>query len=351
MRTRALAALLAGTTVAAACAGDGDLPVNLAVRAVAVDLAFANEDLVEPVAPEVIIQIIPAPPEVVSGAVPLIEFATPPPSEPPPVFEIEPPCPTAPPNRVPDEPASVNFRGRVAPGAYPKHNEGTFTISGGIVDLTLPYPFVTTDIYSAVREVAAPSPGDRVDDVLGDTEPQPEEPGSPILEWDVTNVITNDISVTSTYRYTGSAIALVQRITRDAAGEQVFVPTPAIDIMQLNEGIGHTWRSAGVDTARRVAMQVEGAVIDRKPVDLCGELVDAFQVETTETIVNLETGETSGTTEPNLNHIATQFGGTIIRSELHYTQTTRDPESGAPLQITFDFVTTFDAIDPEAVDS
>lgn len=337
-----LAVPILWAVVATACSFDDDLPVNLAVRAVAVDLAYENEDLAEPVAPEAIVRIIPAPPEVTSGQVPLTSFETPPPSDPPPA------CPSAPPNRVPDEPASVNFRNRVQPGVYPKHNEGTFAISGGVFDLTLPYPPATRDLVSEVREIQPPTPQEQVDDAAGDTRPQPEESGSAILEWDVRTEITSEISVTNTYRFTGSAIALVKRETVTTADTVVFVPSPPIDLMQVNEGIGHTWRSAGVDVARRTALQVEGTIVDRKPVDLCGELVDGFVVETTETFVDLDTGATSGTTEPNVRYIATQFGGLIIREELHYTETSRDPETGSPIQITYDFVTTLDAPRPSA---
>lgn len=347
-RSLGLAAPLVCLTVAAACSFDDDLPVNLAVRAVAVDLAYENEDLVEPVEPERIVRIIPAPPEVTSGQRPLTDFASRPPSEPPPAFEFVPACPSAPPNRVPDEPASVNFRNRVSPGVYPRHNEGTFSVSGGVLELTLPYPPATRDLVSEVREIQPPTPQQQVDDALGDTEPQPEEPGSPLLEWDVRTEITSDISVTNTYRFTGTAIALVKRQTVTPAEEAVFVPSPPVDLMQVNEGIGHTWRSAGVDLARGTALQVEGTIVDRKPVDLCGELVDGFVVETNETFVDLDTGSTSGTTEPNVRFIATQFGGLIIREELHYTETSRDAESGSPLQITYDFVSTLDSPRPSA---
>lgn len=334
--------------VATACSLDEELPVNLAVRAVAVDLSYENEDLAEPVAPEVIVRIIPAPPEVTSGQVPLADFASAPPSGPPLTFDFPRTCPAAPPNRVPDEPASVNFRNRVAAGIYPKHNEGTFSISGGVLELTLPYPPATRDLISEVREIQPPNPQQQTDDALGDTEPQPEQPGSAVIEWDVRTEITSDISVTNTYRFTGTAIALVKRQTITPADEVVFVPSPPVDVMQVNEGIGHTWRSAGVDVARRTALQIEGTIVDRKPVDLCGELVDGFVVQTVETFVDLDTGATSGTTEPNVRYIATQFGGLIIREELHYTETSRDPASGSPIQITYDFVTTLDAPRPSA---
>lgn len=341
---------IVGALLSVACSFGGDLPVNVAVRAVAVDLAFRNADLVEPVDPEVIVRIIPAPPEVASGDVPLTDFtsspqpARPPRVAPPPTDGT--PCPKAPPNRVPDEPASVNFRGRVRRGVYPRRNEGTFKVEGGIVAFTLPYPAATRDVISDVRQISPPTPAQQTADALGDTETQPEDPSGSLIEWDVRTEITRQVSVTDTYRFTGSAIALVKRESVNSAETVVFVPSPPVDIIQLNNGIGHKWRSAGVDVARRTALQVEGAIVDRKPVDLCGELVDGFVVETNETFVDLDTGATSGTTKPNVRHFATQFGGLIIRKELHYSETTRDPGSGAPIRITYDFVSTLSSPDP-----
>jgi hypothetical protein len=119
--------------------------------------------------------------------------------------------------------------------------------------------------------------------------------------------------------------------------------------VELNQGIGHSWRSAGVDKARRTALSIEGSIESAQPVDLCGELVDSYRVVTKETFANLATGESSGTDTDasNVYNVATQLGGLLIRTELHYTQQTRDPKSGTPILVSYDYTSTLDRARPK----
>jgi hypothetical protein len=58
---------LAGGLLLSACASTPADKVRISVKRIALSLAFENEDNVEPVAPEEIIRVIPAPPELVAS--------------------------------------------------------------------------------------------------------------------------------------------------------------------------------------------------------------------------------------------------------------------------------------------
>ena len=97
-------------------------------------------------------------------------------------------------------------------------------------------------------------------------------------------------------------------------------------------------------------MVVNGKIEKREVVDTCGELVDTYRITLSETMVNLATGETSGTPqdEPNVYNVATQYGGMIVREDVHYTQTTTTAD-GTPVVLEFDYVSTLDDIEPKPV--
>lgn len=341
MKVRSIALAVVVALAAAACRS-AQPPLKLGARAIAVDLAFSDPKLAVPVPPEVIVQVIPAPPQVVSGGATLESVALPPQAMP----STQPSsCRAAPEGAAPVTVAPVGVKAPPTPGIYPRHNTGTFGISAGALNLKLPFPPTSTDELSAVREVAPATPLD----VLGPAGEAPSQPGSGVYEWTVLHTITPTFTTKTTYRLTADAIEIVRQVTTSAAGEQVFEPSPPITLMALNQGVGASWRSAGVDKQRRTALSIEGRIESTQAVDLCGELVDSYRVVTKETFVNLATGETSGTNanESNVYNVATQYGGLLVRSELHYTQQTRDPGSGTPILISYDYTSTMDGRTPK----
>lgn len=336
-RSRLALVALVATLVAAACGSGGDGRLKLGVRALALDLTFADEALAEPVEAERIIRIIPAPPDV-SEPADLEQFAGSP-EEPASVN----PCPSASPAAAPRLLASVGQDMPPREGSYGRHNTGTFTVTGGTLDLTLPYPPFTRDDITDIREI---EPAEATD-LVGRGE-QPEQQDSGQFEWSVTHVLTSDFSVTTRYRLTDDAVQVIELISRNAETERSVRPVPPVDLLQLNEGEGHEWSSAGVDSEESTAFQIDGRIERREAVDVCGELVDTYRVITTETLVNLVDGSVTSTNEPNRYNIATQFGGLIVETEQHYTEQSRERDSGTPISITYDFVSTLDSIEPDS---
>lgn len=345
-RTRVLALTALLLLVVGACRA-AEPELRLGARAIALDLAFSADELAEPVEPERIVQIIPAPPELASGDATLQEVALPQGGgvAPSPTAEEDPACPAAPEGAAPTTVAPVGIVAPPVPGRYQRHNEGTFGIKAGPLDITLPFPPVSRDDVSPPREVAPPGLAETV--APSGSEPA-EQKGSGVFEWHVLHTITPTFTTDTTYRLTADALAIVRRVTRTDAGEQVFQASPPVNLIELNRGPGASWRSAGVDRARRTALSLEGRIEKAEAVDLCGVLVDTQRVVTTETFVNLETGQTSGTDpgKSNVYNVATQYGGLIVRTEQHYSQRSRDERTGTPIIISYDYASTMDSFQP-----
>lgn len=334
MKKRFVVVAMFGVLASACGASEAPSP-RLGVRPVALDFAFSQEELREPVEPKRIVRIIPAPPRVVSGEVPLDENVT---------FPPAPECVKPRKGTVVDEPATVFVKKPPKMGSYARHNTGTFGVRAGQLDLTLPFPPASSDMLSNLREVA---PRDPVSGLF-DESPSPEEEGSGVWEWDAVHAITPEFTVMTRYRLTDVAIQVVRRETKTQEGTSVFVPNPPVTLMELNQGVGDSWRSSGADSRRRIAMNLEGRIEKTEVVELCGDVVDSYRVVTQETLVNLETGESSGTNaeKPNVYNIATQLGGLIASTEQHYTQQTR-LEDGTPIVLEFNYTSTLDQVEPQ----
>lgn len=333
MKKRLVMLAVAGV-LASACGTSEDPSPRLGVRSVALDFAFSVEDLRKPVEPRRIVRVIPAPPQVVRGERPLDENV---------VFPPGPECPEPREGTVVDEPATVFVKRPPKMGKYPRHNSGTFGVKAGQLDLTLPFPPASRDELSRLREVA---PRDPVSGIFDESD-SPEQEGSGVWEWDAVHVITPEFTVLNRYRLTPAVIQIVRRETKTQEGTSVFVPNPPVTLMELNQGVGDSWRSTGADSQRRIAMTIEGRIEKTEVVEMCGDVVDSYRVVTQETLVNLETGESSGTSadEPNVYNIATQLGGLIASTEQHYTQQTR-LEDGTPIVLEFNYKSTLDREDP-----
>lgn len=332
---RRMLALAAVCLVLSSCGDSGGSSLRLGVRGVALDFAFSEEALKVPVEPRRIVRIIPAPPQVVTGEAPLDETV---------VFPPPPPCAKPPKGTVVAKPATVFVKKPPKVGEYDRHNSGTFGVSAGTLDLTLPFPPASRDTLSNLREVAPEGPAE----LFGDDSPQPEQRGSGVWEWDVLHTITPEFTVMTRYRLTPGAIVIVRRETKTQEGTSVVAPSPPVTLMELNQGVGDSWRSVGADSRRRTAMTIEGRIEKTERVALCGEVVDSYRVVTQERLVNLETGESSGTDseKPNVYNIATQFGGLIVSTEQHYTQQTR-LEDGTPIVLKFNYTSMLDRSEPQ----
>lgn len=322
---RRLVPLVAFASAAAACGSGGAPPFEFGIQAVALNLAFAEPELAVPVPPNVIVKLIPAPPGVDSGDdLDRFVLAPPPP--------VPPTCPVAPDNSIPVDVVSFAVDAPPAAGLYRRHNTGTMDITGGPFSVVLPFPPTSTWEHGEPELITTT-------DVLGTT--------TAVTQYDVRKVLSPSFIVTDRYELRADRVVLVRRTTQTGAGVTTFEPSPAIDFFVFGEQ-GDTWNSAGIDLERGTSMVVQGLIESREIVDVCGEVYDTYRVAVSENSVDLSTGDSSGTPQddPNIYNIATQFGGLVVREDVHSTFTTTDPGTGTPLVIEFDYISTVDAVKP-----
>lgn len=327
-----LAPLLVLAVAGTACGGGGEPPFQFGIRAVALNLAFKEPELAQPIAPNVIVKLIAGVPGL-EAPEDLADFATPP-YQPP--IAVDPPsdaCPKAPDNSVPGEVVTFAVEAPPAPGTYPRHNIGRINITGGAFPITVPFPSATFWQVGDAAPIATT-------DALGAT--------TTVTQYDVTKTLSPAFVVTDRYEIRKDRVVLVQRTTRTDTGETVFVPSPAIDFFVFGQE-GDSWNSGGVDLERGTSMVIQGKIEAREVIDVCGEVFDTFRVSSSETTVDLETGDTSGTPQddPNIYNIGTQLGGLVLREDVHSTFTTTDQASGTPLVVEFDYISTVNSVEPE----
>ncbi len=333
-RPAALLVLLA--LASAACGGSGPDPLLIGMKRIALNLAFADEELANPVDPVRVIRIIPAPQELLEDDANFEEYrptARPRPPEPP-------ACAVAGPDVFPDEPVPIFPRGAPAEGVYSFHNTGTINITGTVVALAIPYPRTSkVEIRNVVVVDAVPggealTPAGRA--ALG---------LSKVVSFDRINKISPELTVADSYRYDEGKFELTKRVVT-SQGVTTFNPQPAITFLEFGQGEGDTWSSAGIDTENNLSMVVQGQISNREFVDLCGKIVDAFRVLSNETSVNLDDTSQSGTdaTQPNIYWFANHLGALLIQEEGHFTQVIQ--VDGTPVTLEFDYVSTLDSVIP-----
>jgi hypothetical protein len=333
-RHRLCILLVAIALVAAGCGrGGDDDPLAIGVRRVPLNLVFAKEELKQPVAPEVIVRLLP-PIEGLGGAADLNKFRG------PPKFSLFPPCPEAPAGAGPLKP--VLFAALFPPevGSYARHNKGTIKINGAI-PLTFPFPPVSRWDIPKTTRIVTPAAYSEID---------PDAAPTVTYEWDVHKVLAPGFEQIDSLRLLADRIELFKRVTVTQGVPQEFNPSPPVRIYTFGDE-GSYIASAGVDTVTNTSMAVEGNVERRENVDVCGQVIDTWRVTLTEIMVNLDTGETTGTNpqgERNVYNFANQYGGIVVREDLHYTQTTKAPD-GTPVVLEFDYVSTLDDVKPKAI--
>ncbi|MEN3271769.1 MAG: hypothetical protein V7636_530, partial [Actinomycetota bacterium] len=213
---------------------------------------------------------------------------------------------------------------------------GKIHVDGGLVPLDLPYPPFSLWEFGAATHVDVPG------DPTGAAVP-PETDD----EFTVKKSLTPEFFTVETLRRTSAGIVLVKRETTANGVKSSFTPRPSPTVYQFGVENGE-WRSAGIDTDTSTSILITGKILKREVVDVCGTLVDTYQAQYTEELVNLDTGEVSGTdpTATSLISVAPQFGGLVIKEDMHLVSHVRDTKSGAPLTISFTYVSTASSIEP-----
>jgi hypothetical protein len=333
MATRRLTiALLAAALLGGACGRGGADPLEIGVKRIALDLAFKDETKATPEPPARILEELGLPPD--------LEPITATPARRPTVTKPPVnPCPVAPDDAFPKEPVTIFFRGAPKAGRYNVHATGTIKVTTAAFPLTLPFPpHLTYEVKNVVVTPTIPPdvpnpPRDLVDQ--GD-----------VVTYDLVKTISPTLTITDSYHYTRKEFTLTKRVIVNNGDTATFAPTPAITLESMTKGNGDTWSSAGADSASSTAMVVQGAIEKREFVDICGTRYDAWKVNSTETFANLDSGDQSNTDaqQPTVYRFANHLGGLIIQEEPHFTQATTI--NGAPATVEWDYVATFDSVDP-----
>ncbi len=100
--------------------------------------------------------------------------------------------------------------------------------------------------------------------------------------------------------------------TEDANGKEVstFAPAPPIKYLPLDEGIlraGQTFDEVGISTRSLGVLRHTGSVVRKVRVDACGEVVEGWQVQATQT-----SSDSASSPRSYFYNIATQYGGLFI---------------------------------------
>lgn len=330
--------LLAACLVTAACGSADTGSLELGVRRIALDIAFVDEDAAPPAEPDVIVRLVPAPPEVLEPGFDFATIEAPEPEEPapPPLPPVE-LCPTAPPEETVDLPASPAVIDPVEPGTYPRDNAGSITITGASVPLQLPYPFLTT---WQVGEAAEVEKAATALDPTAATAPK-------VTRFTITKDIGPGFQTVETFEIGEEALLLIERVTIANGTETRFRTDPPLEYFRYGAE-GDTWNSAGADLENGYGVVIQGSIDDREVIDVCGDLVDTFVIAYTEQVVNLANGAVSGTSadEPSTIFFAPQYGGLAVREDMHTTQRS-ELEDGTPVIIEYDYVSTLTSIEPQ----
>lgn len=334
-----LAAAVSMLVLTASCSGSSQSLGEIGVRRIALDLAFSDPALAEPVSPRTIIQHIPAPPGLTVDNLFLPPAKRPPndggdrrPDDEPPPSD----CPAPGPLAAPDLPVGHKVAFPAASGVYSVANEGQTTVIGGVTPVVVPFP--STSALVVRPGEAPPRPG-----ALGTLTPAPRT-----AVYELQRRLADNYTVIETLELTDTAIRLLRRITRTAAGETVLTPDPPVDVYQFQVQ-GHSWRSAGLDMERGVSMVYEATIAEREILAVCDELVDTYRVEVSERLVDLTDGRVTGTSSGEVTtfNIAPQLGGLLVREEVHSFGNSRDPATGTPVTVELDYVSHLTTIEPE----
>lgn len=335
-RLRAAALIVVLGALAAGCSSGRD-PLEIGVKRLALDLAFKDETKADPVAPAQVIEILGLPDEGLALDEPDAPRRSP--VRPAELIPLIPPCPVAEPDNFPKEPVTVFFRGAPKPGVYGVHAAGTIRALGAI-PFTVPYPFrLTYEVKNVTVTPAVPPdlpnpPRDLVDQ-------------GNVVTYDLVKNISPTLQVTDSYRYNRTEFTLTKRVTKTGNRTVTFTPSPAIVLESMTSGDRDAWSSAGADRETNIAMVVQGTIEKREFVDLCGQNYDAWKVNSNEQVVNLDSGEQSGTDpqQPNVYRFANHLGGLVISEEGHFT--TVIEVAGQLVPVEFDYVSTFDSVEPK----
>lgn len=280
------------------CGGSAAEKTEIGVDKVALSLAFKDDSVVKPIPPKVIVTLIPFTNADITRFVPGIKL----PQQPTSPFA----CNPAPKDERPTQVASVAITQPPKPGTYLMSNKGTLEVSAGTLNLKVNYPPVTKMIIRNIEK-------ETIDVVyFGKTN---------VTTFEVENQITPILSIIDKYAFDTDSLDLVTRTFVNDKTTSVFTPSPTVNVFGFG-GQGSTFQGGGVDVSTLSAMVVNGTVPAKVAVDACGNVLDTYEADTTEQLLNVNDLSTSGTNtnQPTKTYYATSLGGLVAKREMHTTQ-------------------------------
>lgn len=238
----------------------------------------------------------------------------------PPVSSGEVDCPKAPPSAAAKDAADVNITGAPLVGVAKWIRGGTQKPAGA--PETLPGQKVTGVEKRLVRNYK------KVNDTTSTFETvQVEDAKTAIIS--TFQVRTNAVNQSTTGGVPvlsgpragepdrGVALVKLERI--DAKGEILssFAPTTGVLYLPLPVASGEQYQSVGVDPKTGQTIVHNATVLGRERVDACGDLVDGWAVEATQSSSNGRGGPASQVSYRY--RVAPQYGGMIVFEQLKYT--------------------------------
>ncbi len=115
----------------------------------------------------------------------------------------------------------------------------------------------------------------------------------------------------------GVALIALEQVDANGAVISSFAPPRGVLYLPLPVASGEAYQSVGVDPRSGQTIVHNATVLGRERVDACGDLVDGWAVEATQTSSNGRGGP--GTEVAYRYIIAPQYGGMIIFEQLKYT--------------------------------
>jgi len=338
-RRSTAAALAAVACLASACGFSHGTTLNIGLRRVGVNLAFANGQLNPPPVIEHI--VVPAgvgPSSMVSDIafnnqtyyppVNQMHFA--------PAFGV---CKKAPAGAVPTVAAPAAVSTKPKAGTYLTHETGKFNLADGNLKLGGQVPPY------GVFEIAKVSQTTASGGLTAVT-------GTQNITWQVIAQGLGTIT-TTTYEATNKQLELVSQTVNASSKTYSFTPTPAVEIMGFG-GVGSSWHSVGVDHNSGTVMTVSGSILAEQPVDVCGTMYDSYKVQSSEQITNVTAGVSSQTSssDPNIYWVATEFGGLFLAQHIDETETIATSPvavaftGGAAITLSLDYTSTLSSVTP-----
>lgn len=233
-------------------------------------------------------------------------------------------CPAA---TVNDAPRSVsNTRittERPGVGQYRWKRAGKYTRSGSSFGLSLA-GFEPRQIRDFTDASPDPTNG-YVDYRFKTSQPDLIAPNVTIVtSWRVRHLASDDPPITTVrgqqVASTSGGVFLTgtERHEKTATGDEVTRFTPGgsgVVYIPVPFNIGVTFDSVGVDPTTLDTLQNKGSVTKKVQVDACGDLIDAYRVEATQTFTS---GQKTSTQTYNYA-IATSMGGVLVMEEIDGT--------------------------------